>query len=56
MNTNYSYNVNDQSRGQNLGIMNEFRRRNAQQIVLSYVNNPEIIGIEEIVLKKHRRM
>ena len=25
MNMNYSYNVNDQSKGQNLGIINEFR-------------------------------
>ena len=27
--SNYSYEANDQSRSQNLGIINEFRRRNA---------------------------
>ena len=36
--------------------MNEFKRRNAKQVTLSYVQNPEIIGVEEIILKKNYRM
>ena len=40
---------------EDLNLINDLKRKNAKEIILSYISGGEVVGVDEIILKYERR-